>query len=321
MTDKTVLITGGTGSLGRGITAHLLNKTRVQRLIIFSRDELKQFEMVQQFGQDPRLRFFVGDVRDKDRLYRAFDDVDYIIHTAALKQVPSCEYNPFEAVKTNILGTQNVIEAAIDTGVGKVMAVSTDKAVQPLNLYGATKACMEKLVIQGNSYAGKKGTRFSVARYGNVVGSRGSVIPFFKDIAHTGKLPITHPEMTRFWITLEQAVVFVLNCLRIMQGRETFIPKIPSMKVTDLAEVICPSCEKEIVGIRPGEKLHELLITSDEARRTIETVTADCYIIKPEYSYSDEEVEIEGQPVPEGFEYCSGTNEQWLTKEELEGMI
>ncbi len=317
MNDKTILITGGTGSLGTALTRKLLT-TKIEKLIILSRDELKQFEMAQEFRQDHRLRFFVGDIRDRDRLYRAFDGVDYIIHTAALKQVPSCEYNPFEAVKTNILGAQNIIEAAIDTGVKKVMAVSTDKAVQPLNLYGSTKACMEKLFIQGNSYAGGKGTKFSVARYGNVVGSRGSVIPFFKRLAPTGRLPITHPNMTRFWITLDQAVAFVLKYLQLMQGREIFVPKIPSMKILDLAEVIGPNCEKEIVGIRPGEKLHELLITKDEARRTIE---ADCYIIKPEYSYTSEEVEIEGTPVHSGFEYCSGTNEEWLTKEELEEMI
>ena len=317
MKNKIILITGGTGSLGKSLTSYFLNKTNIKKLIIFSRDELKQFEMSQEF-KDPRLHFFVGDIRDKDRLYRAFDNVDYIIHSAALKQVPSCEYNPFEAVKTNILGSQNVIEAAIDKGVNRVIAVSTDKAVQPLNLYGTTKACAEKLFIQANSYSTWKGTRFSIARYGNVVGSRGSIIPFFKDVAHTGKLPITHPDMTRFWITLEQAVGFILKYLRRMQGTEIFVPKVPSMKIMDLANIICPSCEKEIVGIRPGEKLHELLITKDEARRTIE---ADCYVIKAEFSWAGESLEIEGRPVPEDFEYCSGTNDRWLTKKELEEMM
>ena len=318
MKDKTILITGGTGSLGNALTRYLLNFTQARKLIIFSRDELKQFEMSQAFHHDSRLRFFLGDVRDKDRLYRAFDGVDYVIHAAALKQVPSCEYNPFEAVKTNVLGAQNVIEAAIDRGVDKVMAISTDKAAQPLNLYGVTKACMEKLFIQAAAYSPKGGTKFSVARYGNVVGSRGSVVPFFRSLSHTGKLPITHPDMTRFWITLEQAVGFVLKYLRLMQGREIFVPKIPSMKVVDLADAICPGCEKVIVGIRPGEKLHELLFTKDEARRTID---ADCYIIAPEFSWTDNEPDFNGMFVPPDFEYCSGTNDRWLSKEELEEMI
>ncbi len=318
MKGKIILITGGTGSLGNGITSHLLN-TDVQKIIIFSRDELKQFEMSQKF-EDPRLRFFIGDVRDKERLYRAFDGVDYIIHTAALKQVPACEYNPFEAIKTNIIGSQNVIEVAIDVKVKKAMGVSTDKAVQPLNLYGATKACMEKLFIQANSYATEKGTKFSICRYGNVVGSRGSVIPFFKNIVDSGKLPITHVDMSRFWITLEQAVGFVLESLKIMEGWEIFVPKIPSMKIIDLATIIGPNCEKEIIGIRPGEKIHELLITGDEAKRTIETDS--CYIIKPEYSYTNKkEFNIKGSPVLDNFIYCSGTNDKWLTKEELEKMI
>jgi len=252
---NTILITGGTGSLGHALTRDLLTRSDIDKIIILSRDELKQYEMGKKFP-DERMRFFVGDVRDKERLRRAFEGVRYIIHAAALKQVPSCEYNPYEAVKTNVFGSQNVIEAAIDKGVEKVIATSTDKAVQPLNLYGVTKACMEKLVVQANAYSIKGGTKFSVVRYGNVMGSRGSVIPFFKSIAFTGYLPITHPDMTRFWLTLEQAVEFVLQSLYRMQGREIFVPKVPSMRITDLADAICPECEKKIVGIRPGEKIH-----------------------------------------------------------------
>jgi UDP-N-acetylglucosamine 4,6-dehydratase len=312
---KTILITGGTGSLGHKLVEWLL-KSKAYKIVVFSRDELKQFEMAQEF-RDERLRFFIGDVRDRERLDRAFDGVDYIIHAAALKQVPACEYNPFEAVKTNIIGAQNVIEAAIDRGVKKIVGISTDKAAQPLNLYGATKACLEKLFVAGNSYSGAKATRFSVVRYGNVVGSRGSVIPFFKSLAHTGKIPITHPGMTRFWITLDEAVKFVFGCLNCMDGGEVFVPKIPSMRIVDLAEAICPGYEQEIIGIRPGEKLHELLLTKDEARRTIDN---GCYIIQPEFPWWTEE-KREGKKVPEGFEYCSGTNNMWLSVEELRRLI
>ena len=315
LNQKTILITGGTGSFGSALTKKLLT-TKLKKLIIFSRDELKQFEMAQKFKNE-RLRFFVGDVRDKDRLYRAFDGVDFIIHAAALKQVPSCEYNPFEAVKTNILGTQNVIDAAIDRNIKKAMIISTDKSVQSLNLYGSTKACAEKLFVAGNSYSGKNNTKFSVVRYGNVVGSRGSVLPFFKQLAHTGKLPITDERMTRFWITLDNAITFVLNCFKNMNGGEIFVPKIPSVRITDLAEAVCPKYEKEIVGIRPGEKLHELLITEEEARRTIDT---NCYLIQPEFSWWTKK-EIEGKIVPEGFSYCSGTNDVWLTVDELRDLI
>ena len=312
---ETYLITGGTGSLGRKLTRELLNRD-TRKIIIYSRDELKQFEMAQEF-KDDRLRFFIGDVRDAGRLYRAFDGVDRVIHAAALKQVPACEYNPFEAVKTNVLGTQNVIEAAIDRGVKKVMGVSTDKACAPSNAYGKSKALAEALFVAGNSYSGGKATRFSVVRYGNVVGSRGSVIPFFKGLAHTGKLPITHPGMTRFWITLDEAVKFVFNCLNCMDGGEVFVPKIPSMRIVDLAEAICPGYEQEIIGIRPGEKLHELLLTKDEARRTIDN---GCYIIQPEFPWWTEE-KREGKKVPEGFEYWSGTNDRWLSVEELRRLI
>lgn len=313
--DKNILITGGTGSLGQTLVNFLLS-TDVDRIIVFSRDELKQFEMSQKY-QDHRLRYFVGDVRDKDRLTMALNNVDYIIHTAALKQVPSCEYNPFEAVKTNVIGSQNIIEAAIEKKVKKVLAVSTDKAVAPLNLYGATKACAEKLFVAGNSYAGGKVTKFSIVRYGNVVNSRGSVIPFFKEKAKSGILPITDVEMTRFWITMEEAIKLIFNSLNRMSGGEVFVPKIPSMKVMDLAKAICPKCKFEIVGIRPGEKIHEVLITNEEARRTFST---DCYIIYPEYSPWDKEQVIKCN-VDLDFEYASHKNEHWMSEEELREII
>ncbi len=255
LNDKTILITGGTGSFGKKCTEIILKVYKPKKLIIFSRDELKQFEMAQIFSdkQYPCMRYFIGDVRDKERLYRAFNGVDYVIHAAALKQVPSAEYNPFEAVKTNILGAENVINVAIDKGVKKVIALSTDKAANPINLYGATKLCSDKLFIAGNSYVGKDDTIFSVVRYGNVVGSRGSVIPFFLKQRETGVLPITDPRMTRFWITLEQGVNFVLNCLERMVGGELFVPKIPSMNIMDLVKAIAPECKTKIIGIRPGK--------------------------------------------------------------------
>jgi len=269
---KNILITGGTGSFGKKATEIILKKYRPSKLIIFSRDELKQFEMAQEFPDSKYdcIRYFIGDVRDKERLYRAFHDVDYVIHAAALKQVPAAEYNPFEAVKTNILGAQNVINVAIDQGVKRVIALSTDKAANPINLYGATKLCSDKLFVAGNSYVGSDKTIFSVVRYGNVVGSRGSVIPFFFKCRENGILPITDPRMTRFWITLEQGVNFVLNCLTTMIGGELFVPKLPSMNIMDLAKVIAPECKTEIVGIRPGEKLHEVMIPRDDARRSLE---------------------------------------------------
>jgi UDP-N-acetylglucosamine 4,6-dehydratase len=317
LSGKTVLVTGGTGSFGKKFVKKALEYD-VKKIIIFSRDELKQFEMAQEF-KDSRIRFFIGDVRDKERLYRAFDGVDIVIHAAAMKQVPACEYNPFEAVKTNIHGAQNIIEAAIDRGVKRVIALSTDKACSPVNLYGATKLASDKLFVAANSYVGDKETRFSVVRYGNVVGSRGSVVPFFKKIRHTGKLPITDERMTRFWITLDQGVQFVLDSLERMKGGEIFVPKIPSMKITDLAKAIAPECEIEIVGIRPGEKLHEAMITEDDARHTVEFDTY--YVIQPEFPWWSHEYAKNGKSLPEGFKYTSDTNTQWLSIEELRKLV
>ncbi len=317
---KTILITGGTGSFGRKFVEIVLDHFKPKRLIIFSRDELKQFEMQQTFSRDkyPCLRYFIGDVRDKDRLYRAFYGVDYVVHAAALKQVPAAEYNPFEAVQTNIIGTQNVIDAAIDSDVKRVVALSTDKAVSPVNLYGATKLCLEKLVVAGNAYAGGR-TRFSVVRYGNVVGSRGSVIPLFLKQKEKGVLTITDERMTRFWITLEQGISFVLHCLETMHGGEVFVPKIPSMRIIDLARAICPGCEIKYIGIRPGEKIHEVLISRDEARNTLDV--GKFYVIKPAFPYWTTGNWSAGRPVPEEWEYASDKNEQWLGVEELRGLL
>ncbi|MCS5696641.1 UDP-N-acetylglucosamine 4,6-dehydratase (inverting) [Desulfofundulus thermocisternus] len=317
---KSILITGGTGSFGKKFVETVLSRFTPKRLIILSRDELKQFEMQQTFSPQkyPCLRYFIGDVRDKERLYRAFYGVDYVIHAAALKQVPAAEYNPFEAVQTNIIGTQNVIDAAIDCGVQRVIALSTDKAVSPVNLYGATKLCLEKLVVAGNSYAGGR-TRFSVVRYGNVVGSRGSVIPLFLKQKETGVLTVTDERMTRFWITLEQGVSFVLHCLKIMHGGEVFVPKIPSMRIIDLARAICPECEIKYIGIRPGEKIHEVLISRDEARNALDL--GRFYVIKPAFSYWTSGNWVTGQPVPEEWEYASNNNEQWLGVEDLRRLL
>lgn len=315
--DKTILVTGGTGSFGRKFVSKVLEMD-VKKVIVFSRDELKQYEMAQEYT-DSRIRFFIGDVRDKERLFRAFDGVDVVIHAAALKHVGICEYNPFEAIKTNINGAQNIIETAIDRRVERVIALSTDKAASPVNLYGATKLASDKLFVAANSYAGNKKTRFSVVRYGNVVGSRGSVVPFFKKIRSTGKLPITDVRMTRFWITLTQGVQFVLDNLKRMKGGEIFVPKIPSMKVMDLAKAIAPECELEFKGIRPGEKLHEAMITEDDARRTLEFDTF--YIIQPEFPWWDAESLKGGKPVMEGFSYISNTNEHWLSVEELKKLV
>ncbi|MCX5811386.1 MAG: UDP-N-acetylglucosamine 4,6-dehydratase (inverting) [Proteobacteria bacterium] len=327
---KTILVTGGTGSFGKKFVEIILKEYKPEKLIVFSRDELKQFEMSQIFpGKDYRfperdyqcLRYFIGDVRDKDRLYRAFYGVDYVIHAAALKQVPACERNPFEAIQTNVMGAENIINAAIDCGVKRVVALSTDKAANPINLYGATKLCSDKLFISGNSYAGWKDTRFSVVRYGNVIGSRGSVIPFFKKKKETGVIPITDPRMTRFWITLEQGVRFVLKCLDLAEGGEIFVPKIPSMKLVDLANAIAPDCLHEIVGIRPGEKIHEVLITEDDARHSLEF--DDYFIIQPEFHWWTSEVHTAngGKPLKEGFFYASNTNDRWLSVEELASII
>ncbi|MEX1337617.1 UDP-N-acetylglucosamine 4,6-dehydratase (inverting) [Hydrogenibacillus schlegelii] len=315
--EKTVLVTGGTGSFGQRFVATVLQES-VKKVIIFSRDELKQYEMAQSFD-DPRIRFFIGDVRDKERLYRAFDGVDIVVHAAALKQVPAAEYNPFEAVKTNIIGTQNVIDAAIDCGVEKIIALSTDKAVNPINLYGATKLASEKIFVAANAYVGERKTRFAVVRYGNVVGSRGSVVPLFIRLKKTGRLPITDVRMTRFWITLDQGVRFVLASLDRMHGGEIFVPKIPSMRVVDLAKAICPECEQEIIGIRPGEKIHEVLIPDDDARRTVEY--DDHYVIQPDFVWWKKEYTNGGKPVPEGFRYSSDTNREWLTVEQLRTYI
>jgi len=316
--NKTVLITGGTGSFGKKFTEIIILKYPIKKLIVFSRDELKQLEMQQQF-KDKRLRFFIGDVRDSERLYRAFEGVDVVVHAAALKQVPTAEYNPFEAIKTNILGAKNVIDAAIDRGIPKVMAISTDKAVNPINLYGATKLCAEKLFIDGNAYAGEKNIRFSVARYGNVVGSRGSVIPIFQESKKTGILSITDKRMTRFWITLEQGVNFVIKCMERMHGGEIFVPKIPSMRIVDVAKVIAPSCKFKIIGIRPGEKLHEVLMTDDEVRRALEF--SDMYIIEPDFKWWGGGDWKGGKRLPEEFKYSSDKNSRWLTDAELKRMI
>jgi len=314
---KTILVTGGTGSFGKKFIRKALTLGE-KKIIVFSRDELKQYEMKQEF-QDGRIRFFIGDVRDKDRLYRAFDGVDIVIHAAAMKHVDACEYNPFEAVKTNIHGAQNIIEAAIDRGVEKVIALSTDKACSPVNLYGATKLASDKLFVAANAYVGEKKTRFAVVRYGNVVGSRGSVVPFFKKIKDTGKLPITDERMTRFWITLDQGVQFVLDNLERMYGGEIFVPKIPSMKVTDLAKAIGPECEIEVIGIRPGEKLHEAMIMEDDARHTLEF--DDYYVIQPELAWFSQEQLNAGKALPDGFAYTSDNNTEWLTVEQLRQLI
>lgn len=320
--DKTILITGGTGSFGKKCTKIVLNKYKPRRLIIFSRDELKQFEMAQDYPDTkyPSIRYFIGDVRDKERLHRALYNVDYVIHAAALKQIPAAEYNPFEAVKTNILGAQNIINVAIDQGVKKVIALSTDKAANPINLYGATKLCSDKLFIAGNSYVGRDSTIFSVVRYGNVAGSRGSVIPFFLKCREAGVLPITDPRMTRFWITLEQGVNFVLRCLETMVGGELFVPKLPSMNIMDLAKVIAPECKADIVGIRPGEKLHEVMITKDDARRTLEF--DDHYVIQPDFHFWERRFkENSGKPVSEDFEYNSGANPNIMKPEQMREII
>lgn len=317
--EKTILITGGTGSFGNKFVEIVLKKYKPKKLIVFSRDELKQYKMAQKFT-DKCMRFFIGNVRDKERLHRAFDGVDIVIHAAALKQVPTAEYNPFEAVKTNVLGAENIINVAIDNRVEKVIALSSDKAVNPVNLYGATKLCADKMFIAGNSYVGYKGRPvFGIVRYGNVIGSRGSVVPFFREKSKTGKVPITDERMTRFWITLEQAVEFVIKCLTIMKGGEIFIPKIPSMKIVDLASIIAPECGFEIVGIRPGEKLHEILIPEDEIRYTIEY--DDLYIIQPDILGREEKNWKDGRKLPEGFIYSSDKNERWLTKEEVEKIL
>jgi len=317
--EQVVLVTGGTGSFGKKFTELMLREFHPRKLIIFSRDELKQHDMRTAGFDHPSLRYFIGDVRDAQRLERAFSGVTVVVHAAALKQVPACEYNPFEAIQTNIIGGRNVIDAAINQGVQRTLALSTDKAVNPINLYGATKLCAEKMFVQANAYSGEKNTRFSCARYGNVVGSRGSVIPVFLEQRKRGKITITDARMTRFWITLEQGVRFVARCLEQMHGGEIFVPKIPSMKLTDLAETIAPGCEVEYVGIRPGEKLHEVLVSEDEARNTLEL--EDMYVIQPGHPWWHRENWRGARKLADGFRYTSDANEDWLTGERLEELI
>lgn len=319
--NSVVLVTGGTGSFGKKFTEILLKEYHPKKIIIFSRDELKQHEMRQQFPDSPGspVRYFIGDIRDKDRLNRAFRGVDIVVHAAALKQVPACEYNPFEAVLTNVIGSKNIIDAAIDQGVKKVLAISTDKAVNPINLYGATKLCAEKLFINGNAYSREKGPYFSCTRYGNVVGSRGSVIPVFLEQKKHGNISITDPRMTRFWITLEQGVHFVIKSIEDMHGGEIFIPKIPSMNIMDLAKAIAPDSETDITGIRPGEKIHESLISSDEAYQTREL--DDKYIILPAHPWWQESNWSQGKKIQDGFSYTSNNNTQWLSLDDLKTLV
>jgi len=319
---KVVCVTGGTGSFGNAFVARLLEHHEPAAIRVYSRDELKQYDMQRKFDNDERLRFLLGDVRDVDRLRRATKDVDVIVHAAALKQVVACEYNPFEAVQTNIIGAENVVTAAIDNRVPHVLSISTDKAVNPVNLYGATKLSAEKIITQSNSYAAEgdqTASRFSSARYGNVVGSRGSVIPLFKKQAQAGELTITDDAMTRFWITLEQAVDFVISCLEVMQGGEIFIPRIPSMRVVDIAEVMAPGATRRVIGIRPGEKLHEILMTAEEARHA--TAFEDRYAIYPNFPFWRSADYPRGEELPPGFFYSSDNNDQWLTTEGLRSIV
>lgn len=317
--EQVVLVTGGTGSFGKKFCELMLADYHPKKLIIFSRDELKQHDMRSSGFDHPSLRYFIGDVRDPQRLERAFSGVNVVVHAAALKQVPACEYNPFEAIQTNVIGGKNVIDAAINQGVRRILALSTDKAVNPVNLYGASKLCAEKVFVQANAYAGTQDTRFSCARYGNVVGSRGSVIPMFLEQRKRGKVTITDPRMTRFWITLERGVRFVVRCLEQMRGGEIFVPKIPSMKLIDMAETLAPGCEMECIGIRSGEKLHEVLLSEDEARNTLET--DDMYIVQPTHSWWQQGNWKEARTLPEGFRYSSDTNPQSLTRDDLLALI
>jgi UDP-N-acetylglucosamine 4,6-dehydratase len=323
--DKVVLVTGGTGSFGKKFIRIMLSEYQPEKLIVYSRDELKQHEMRVSGYDDPSLRYFIGDVRDELRLKRAMHGVDIVVHAAALKQVPACEYNPLEAIKTNILGSSNVIEAALDAGVAKVLALSTDKAVNPINLYGTTKLAAEKLFVQSNAYAAGTATRFSCVRYGNVVGSRGSVIPIFIKQRGDGKLSITDERMTRFWLTLEQGVRFVIRAIENMVGGEVFVPKIPSTRICDLAKAIAPDAELEVVGIRPGEKLHEVLIHEDEARTTVEL--EDMFVVLPtalEIGFARQcrqAWETRGRSLPDGYRFTSDTNPQWLDIQEIRRLV
>jgi UDP-N-acetylglucosamine 4,6-dehydratase len=317
--QKSILITGGTGSLGKALVKFLLANTQVRRVAIFSRDELKQLHMKMEFGDDDRLRWFLGDVRDIERLKLALHEVDYVIHAAALKQVDTGEYNPMEFIKTNVLGSQNVIDAAIDSGVKRIVALSTDKASSPINLYGATKLTADKLFVAANNYGYKRGTICSVVRYGNVMGSRGSVIPYFRDLAAQGKkIPITDLRMTRFWISIEDAVKFVLDSLEMMEGGELYVPRIPSMKIVDLARAVSPGSAFEEIGMRPGEKLHEEMISSDDSRRTI--ILEDRFVVTPvvaEWGYKPPL----GEAMSEGLAYKSDTNDQWMSESDIKKFI
>lgn len=316
---SSVLITGGTGSLGKALVRHLLANEKVRRIAIFSRDELKQLHMRTEFNDDPRLRWFLGDVRDIERLKRAFHNVDYVFHAAALKQVDTGEYNPMEFIKTNVLGSQNVIDASIEAGVKRVVALSTDKASSPINLYGATKLTADKLFIAANNYGYTYGTTFSVVRYGNVMGSRGSVIPFFKQLADESKpLPITDLRMTRFWISIEQAVHFVVDSLEMMTGGELYVPRIPSMKIIDLAKAVAPGAEIVEVGMRPGEKLHEEMISADDSRRTV--IMDNRFIVTPVFAEWGYKAPT-GKTMEEGHAYRSDTNEIWMTQEDIKNFI
>ena len=323
LNNKTILITGGTGSFGKAFTRYILANYDPKKIIIYSRDEYKQFVMQNEFKEyASKLRFFIGDVRDKDRLYRAFKDVDYVIHAAALKQVPACEYNPNEAIKTNIDGAMNIIDAALDRGVKKVVALSTDKAVNPVNLYGGTKLVSDKLFIAANAYTGLNDISFSIVRYGNVAGSRGSIIPFFNNIIKNGgkELPITDYRMTRFWISLEEGVKLVIKALEEANGGETFISKIPSFKITDLAKAMLPDCEMPEVGIRPGEKLHEIMVTTEDSMNTYEYDKH--FIVYPQVVYNDKQTILPGgKKVEDGFSYSSGNNTEWLSVEDIKELL
>jgi len=319
LNNKSILLTGGTGSFGKAFTKHVLKNYRPKRFVIFSRDELKQFEMAQVYSPEkyPFLQYSLGDVRDRDRLVRVLDGIDYVVHAAALKQVPAAEVNPTEAIRTNVIGAINVIDASIDRGVKKVVALSTDKACNPINLYGATKLCSDKLFVAGNDYSGTHPTRFSVVRYGNVIGSRGSVIPFFLKMKEAGEIPITDESMTRFFITLEEGVKLVLKAIETMDGGEIFVPKIPSMNIMDVARAIAPGVKTKVIGVRPGEKLHEVMISTDDARNTTEY--EGHYVISPQKRNMTKEVSAlsTGKRVPEGFQYSSDRNTHWLKPEQL----